>query len=1050
MEEVVVSKSPERISNAHNFGVTPFGVYCFECGVPIGKGLGENVDSSLRMHVGRKSHKLPNDTPISTISDSLMKAMSNRFGHVRNYILWVRETGIERYKCSCGVSFAKKSNYQRHAKRAEKDNPESSHCLSIVKSVSSVCGRVIEETKIKEMMGRSLCVTANNDTNTSVDYIPIQWKNKKWITMQLVDIKKIFAPYKRPNESLDPYLASLKLLTIHENDPVIGSITNTLNLLDGDRSKNDKGLNFFMDCAEKWVKNYCREHVNVLDGQTRFHLQSYFDESVLVNPGYKLNFNMREKEDVILKEVMLIIEFSWKIHENGLSGDILNTTITEIKNEIDELEKLYGGIASDTAVQAMIQGLFIQRYLHSILIETMDNAFFLLLGHHIIMLRLFKVKKTNTNEGDGYTLSMRSCGEFGSIISLHVHIYRLATASLLACTERRCWDGILNEAKNAPLCHMVSPLINKTKNMNNEKIKVRKKQLKANGDIVIDEFNFPKCSWCKIVPKLLSMFNPLLDSILSDSQWRLLINTNNDVHVTRMEDEHEWEKDELLHYNFYTNVNGKVVSEKDLFLRKEIEAETIEKLTGLVMICLHGLGLGSARVTELFRIQQHQLYWKGGNFYYITISNKRRSSKTNNKTTVTHKLPSCISRYLLLYDRIGMEISNGREQFLFSYDCNDIGGNYKNDCFYDQFASIFELPSNCCCLVMRHLYTSICNYVFPNNNNNIDSSIVSTVGEVAEMSGHSLETHEQYYSSLIDKEALFDKYHQSIGAELTLENMNTVPLGLATEMDVLHCLRVLMGMNSKFLSSLQRNMIMDSCNNVMKHTFCSIGCGGGKSMSWIIPTLRQHLTRSKSKLSIVVIPYCFLLDHHVNSTKKLFGSCHRISIHSLKGRDIEDNILPNLLRDKDSLPSILFVSLEAIRILFEYHRSCLEELQKDDLIFKIYVDECHTILSELNFRDSYSCLAKLARLNIPMAVFSGSFQRAFIKDFVHYMFGSDDTGMYNMYIDTQIFGNKLMKLTHIASKNYMAECCNHLEKYVNEFKKSSVHVIVSTKNEGKY
>ena len=170
----------------------------------------------------------------------------------------------------------------------------------------------------------------------------------------------------------------------------------------------------------------------------------------------------------------------------------------------------------------------------------------------------------------------------------------------------------------------------------------------------------------------------------------------------------------------------------------------------------------------------------------------------------------------------------------------------------------------------------------------------------------------------------------------------------------------------------------------------------------------------------------------------------------MKGRDIRDNILPNILRDKDSLPSIIFVSLEAIRILFQHHASYLEELQRDDLIFKIYVDECHTILSELSFRDSYSCLAKLARLNIPMAVFSGSFQRAFIKDFVHYMFGSGDIGFYNMFIDTQIFGNKLMKLRHIASNNYITECCNEVERFVNEFKESSMHVVVSTKNEGKY
>lgn len=167
---------------------------------------------------------------------------------------------------------------------------------------------------------------------------------------------------------------------------MIERIKNCLGLVDNDRSKNAKGLNFLLDCSEKWIKDYCQEHVNVLDGQTRFQLQSYFDESVLVNPGYKLNFNMRQNEDVIIKEASLILQFSWKLHDKGLCNDRLSKIFVELKNEIEQLEKFYGGIATDTAVVAMIQGLYIQQYLHSILIEVVDNAYFLLLGHHVIML----------------------------------------------------------------------------------------------------------------------------------------------------------------------------------------------------------------------------------------------------------------------------------------------------------------------------------------------------------------------------------------------------------------------------------------------------------------------------------------------------------------------------------------------------------------------------------------------------------------------------------------------------------------------------------------
>ena len=104
---------------------------------------------------------------------------------------------------------------------------------------------------------------------------------------------------------------------------------------------------------------------------------------------------------------------------------------------------------------------------------------------------------------------------------------------------------------------------------------------------------------------------------------------------------------------------------------------------------------------------------------------------------------------------------------------------------------------------------------------------------------------------------------------------------------------------------------------------------------------------------IVVIPYCFLLDHHVHNARKLLGQCVDISIISLKGKDIEENILPNDLRDRDTLPSLLFVSLEAIRMLIEYHEYYFGELQMNDRLFKIY-PTLHNIITFQNFNISSS------------------------------------------------------------------------------------------------
>ena len=171
-------------------------------------------------------------------------------------------------------------------------------------------------------------------------------------------------------------------------------------------------------------------------------------------------------------------------------------------------------------------------------------------------------------------------------------------------------------------------------------------------------------------------------------------------------------------------------------------------------------------MTEIHCLYLHQIYWMDGHFYYKTISNKRPSSKMTNKHAVTHKLPAEISRYLLIYDIIGMKYIKGRDKFVFSTNKNE---NNMNQEFFDVFADLFKLSSTCTCLVMRHLYTSICNYIFPNNAYS-ESSILSTIGCIAEMSGHSAETHEQHYSSSINKENFFNKYHRSIGSFLSMEN----------------------------------------------------------------------------------------------------------------------------------------------------------------------------------------------------------------------------------------------------------------------------------------
>ena len=66
------------------------------------------------------------------------------------------------------------------------------------------------------------------------------------------------------------------------------------------------------------------------------------------------------------------------------------------------------------------------------------------------------------------------------------------------------------------------------------------------------------------------------------------------------------------------------------------------------------------------------------------------------------------------------------------------------------------------------------------------------------------------------------------------------------------------------------------------------------------------------------------------------------------------------------------------------------------------------------------------------------------------MFGSVDTKKYNIFIDNDLFGTKMMKMNHIASEDYVTICCNDVLKFLTKHKESNVHIIVSTKDEGKW
>ena len=480
------------------FSITPFGVYCSLCKIPIGS-IGKINGKLLQKHCLRKKHQKDTSVSFNDIAVAINAGIRAEFDGISDIDSWLTSLDTTKsYSCSCGSVFSNLSNIKRHQRKmkAKDCNQEESisHTCTIDECYHTVCGRKINKLTIKEM-NIVIPESSNNESthptsincpsnlcNNSVDnsgslitqptiesssstkntYTPINLGTRKWITTTISSVREQFRPYKRIDEELDPYLGALKLLVINNNCCILDEIKICLSYISRDINDvldMDKGLDFFLDVSTKWLETYSREHVNMLDGKTRFKLQSFFHEN-LMSAMNNTNFTMRTKEVTLVQELHSMIKLSWRLIHMQQQIHPISSKLMEVITEIKQLATNYNNTGSEKATQNVVESLLLQKYFHTIFSEGKTNAYSLLFGLKTLMTRLFKEKKSHDrNEPD--LLLMRPCAEFGSIISTQLHIYRLAGSSLLACTEMHGWDNIIDEISNSSLCHFVSPMINR-------------------------------------------------------------------------------------------------------------------------------------------------------------------------------------------------------------------------------------------------------------------------------------------------------------------------------------------------------------------------------------------------------------------------------------------------------------------------------------------------------------------------------------------------------------------------------------------------------------
>ena len=124
---------------------------------------------------------------------------------------------------------------------------------------------------------------------------------------------------------------------------------------------------------------------------------------------------------------------------------------------------------------------------------------------------------------------------------------------------------------------------------------------------------------------------------------------------------------------------------------------------------------------------------------------------------------------------------------------------------------------------------------------------------------------------------------------------------------------------------------------------------------------------------IHVSPYNFLAAYQFKNASaaiKKVGFASSIPTCLLTGHDINVGLLPEELSSVDHLPSLLFLNLDALYNLFTFHFETFKSWAAE--IDKIVIDEIHTFLTELCFREKYQVYWRLPALGIPIVALSGS------------------------------------------------------------------------------
>ena len=1070
------------------FMVSPFGIYCITCDSPFLDSNG--IQTIKQLHNHKRLHKKKKMHPFSS-SESLMKSTNKALSNVKNELDLSKfldnriDEPINAYSCN-DCKFIHKSCFSlNHHVKAKKHSYEP----KLKKHYRSNCSRLIPV---------ELFLSQNQNAN-GYDIITT---NTETVSSKLAS--SFIREYLSTNESTNIYIPVFTLLIKHFDNDIektkyfLGQYSQMLcnDVLSIPRSiMNDddcKFLEFLVNGFIWWIENWANDDTHRLNAQLRNKLLK-FEYNDNEGNSSQNGFNVRKKNSHVLPEIrrMITVIFSFdctKFSDESFKIErdiLLKLTKSHFKNYKQNMSR-----SNRTEIYSeMTEKVLFQRLLLCVVRQKQQTSFELLLGIVIAICSMLTVKKVKDSAD---SIQFKTFSSVSTIFGTQLYIYRLATASILSRTlqtNQKAIDDLIIWFRDSHVINTISPLIKNCRSEDDKKVNTMTKSINPfTGDITIKHFQFKRNKWKKMIPTFYDKLVARFEQAFIGQNWKKVLDLSKKIKVDGIKDGVLTENiDVFIFDGDNDDANQIFKASSDINLQPQILDVVINDISAITTIVLSCCGGGATRHTEIDSLCHNKCSYRNDSIYYAAESIKKGNSTTTSLSKVVHhKLSMEMSRVFLLYCIMGTKWKSKsneyRSRIIFNSNRNQtvscesyvvISNAIKRNIlmvvkdYFDIQTTFNDLK------VLRQLYSSLGNAIFSisdETSSNVLEQSICTSDNVALLHGHTKRTHDLHYASKLPLELVYEQYHKALGSTTFSSTKKTspndaIPFQPIDKTTLLFDLRSIYGFggnNNGFLCKEQEEMVFDSSNNYKSHSLYNVGCGKGKSLSWLLPSFTRTRLNQKNKCTIVILPYKFLLHHHHSHVIQTLQNQNIIDVASVSRYDLDIDSSPEFLSEHTNLPHILFLTIDAFHFICSHFITAFREKVHCGYINKIIWDECHTIFTETSFRSCYESirLYLCSFPQVPVICMSGTFPIIYFDNFCNYLTRKDSPvvaptfeGKFHIIQDDDPLGSpKVAIKVNICDdindvNGHLLMCVDFLISYLKTNNDSRIHIITSTKEE---